>query len=224
LESTVKLEREHKFSLDAAELPDPWVLKHDLALAGFELLSEGKHEQRDRYLDTPDRRLKQASLALRERRIGQMRRVTLKWAGKVEGALHQRQELEIEASGWPPEVLAALPEGVAVSDLVPQLELITQRTRFLVMQQACPEPGSDWSRGAGRKGVALAELAFDEVSAQRPGHDVSVYFLEVELEALSAGADELARLAAALQELLPLAESSVSKLERAISLLGAVVD
>jgi inorganic triphosphatase YgiF len=219
LESTVKLEREHKFSLDAAELPDPWVLKHDLALAGFELLPEGKHEQRDRYLDTPDRRLKQAGLALRERCIGQTRRVTLKWAGKVEGALHQRQELEIEASGWPPEVLAALPEGVAVSDLVPQLELTTQRTRFLVMQRACPEPGSE---GEGRGGVALAELAFDEVSAQRPGHDVSVYFLEVELEALSAGADELARLAAALQELLPLAESSVSKLERATSLLGAV--
>lgn len=202
----MKLEREHKFSLNAAELPDPWVLKHDLALAGFELLPEGKHEQRDRYLDTPNRRLKQAGLALRERRIGQTRRVTLKWAGKVEGALHQRQELELEASGWPPEVLAALPEGVAVSDLVPQLELTTQRTRFFVTQQ----------------GMTLAELAFDEVSAQRPGHDVSVYFLEVELEALSAGADELARLSAALQELLPLAESSVSKLERAISLLGAV--
>lgn len=202
----MKLEREHKYSLDAAQLPDPWVLKHDLALAGFELLPEGKHEQRDRYLDTPNRRLKQAGLALRERRIGQTRRVTLKWAGKVEGALHQRQELELEASGWPPEVLAALPEGVAVSDLVPQLELTTQRTRFFVTQQ----------------GMTLAELAFDEVSAQRPGHDVSVYFLEVELEALSAGADELARLSAALQELLPLAESSVSKLERAISLLGAV--
>ncbi|MBS3934356.1 MAG: CYTH domain-containing protein [Truepera sp.] len=217
----MKLEREHKFSLDAAELPDPWVLKHDLALAGFELLPEGKHEQRDRYLDTPDRRLKQAGLAMRERRIGQRRLVTLKWAGSVTGALHQRQELELETSGWPPEVLAALPEGVAVTDLAVQLELTTQRTRFLVMQQACPEPGSEGSRGAGRRGVALAELALDEVSAHRPGHDVSIHFLEVELEALSAGADELARLAAALQELLPLAESSVSKLERATALLEA---
>jgi len=160
---------------------------------------------------------------MRERRIGQRRLVTLKWAGSVTGALHQRQELELETSDWPPEVLAALPEGVAVSDLVPQLELITQRTRFLVRQRACPEPGSEGSQGAGRRGVALAELAFDEVSAQRPGHDASVHFLEVELEALSAGADELARLAAALQELLPLAESSVSKLERATALLEPLV-
>lgn len=202
----MKLEREYKYSLAAAQLPDPWVLKYELEQAGFELRPEGKREQRDRYLDTPDRRLKQAGLALRERYLGQQRLVTLKWAGRVAGGVHQRRELELEASGWPPAVLAALPEGVAVADLAVQLELITQRTRFFVTRQ----------------GAALAELALDEVSAQRPGHDASVHFLEVELEALSASPDELTNLATTLQEILPLAESSVSKLERATALLGVV--
>ena len=212
----MKLEREHKYSLAASDLPDPWVLGYELAQAGFELLPQGQHEQRDRYVDTPDERLKQAGLALRERYLGGARRVTLKWAGSVTGGLHQRQELELEAAGWPPAVLAALPEGVAAADLAPRLELTTQRTRFLVMQRACPE--------AERGGLALAELAFDEVTARRPGHFTSVHFLEVELEALEASADELAKLAETLQAILPLTESSVTKLERAIALLELAPD
>jgi inorganic triphosphatase YgiF len=199
----VTLEREVKFSLAAAEPPDPWVLAYELERAGFTLQAQGSLLQRDRYVDTPDGRLAQAGLALRERRIGEQRLVTLKWAGSVHGGIHYRQELEREAAGWPPEVLAALPAGVTLGELVPQLALATRRTRYRV-----------W-----RAGKALAELAVDEVDAQRPDQDASAHFLEIELEAVEAGSEELSELAEALRAILPVNDTSVSKLERALALL-----
>src|SRR5690606_2771404 len=173
----------------------------------------------------------------------------LKGAARLDGALHSRQEIEVEldaeqadaASSWPAAIVAALP---AATDLRQLRELVELRVRRVVVPVT-------------RARVPVAELSFDEVvcSVPRSGSAPASQaltdsaltdtaftagatleetphftFHEVEIEALDDESGETASLAtleevaAAVMELLPLTRSSTSKLERATTLLGPFIE
>lgn len=160
----------------------------------------------------------------------------LKGAAQLDGALHSRPEIEIEldvhaqpGSDWPAEILAALPP---LTDPLRLRALVELRVRRVVVPVV-------------RAGVAVAELSFDEVVCSVPDSGPMTAagatleetphftFHEVEIEALDDDSDgpadpsslaSLEQVAAAVKELLPLTQSSTSKLERATTLLGPFIE
>jgi inorganic triphosphatase YgiF len=174
----------------------------------------------DRYYDDGERTLARSGVALRRRRTGASEVATLKWIGTVEGAAHEREEVEgVMEEGWPAAILERLALHLqdAVLDLRPRLELTIERTSFSVRQG----------------GSLVATLSFDDVSARYPDGERAAMFWEVELEAeTSAGAAPGDDVVAALHEvaerldrLMTLTPSSANKLERAEAMLslGAVL-
>lgn len=145
----------------------------------------------DRYFDTPDGRLLATSYSCRLRTEGERIVATLKGLGGVEGAVHRRDEQEIDLpelvlnpADWPPSAARerAL-ELTAGAALEPLFDL--QQTR-----QKCDVLDGD---------RVVAELSLDEARAvvgQRPA-----FYYEVEVELRPDGTEEdLALLAAALTE------------------------
>ena len=230
------LERELKYSSPEGTVPalaDILAVLRPLGAGATEL---GATTHVDVYFDDARRAVQRAGLALRVRTTGARRVATLKGRGSVVDGVHERDELEVTlppepaaaTSGeapqptggapaeWPPEFGAHLP-GVELRALTPRMIITTERHRCTIVQDGAP----------------VAELAFDEVACQ-PAAEAALSYLvdevlfhEVELEALSAGgrppvsAEALARYGAALQELLPLYPSDITKLERAATLLAA---
>ena len=72
------------------------------------------------YYDTPDLTLSRAGIALRVRREGRRWIQTVKWAGDVLGALHRRNESEVEVTSFTPDLAKFDPE-VAVLFRSPQI-------------------------------------------------------------------------------------------------------
>lgn len=230
------LERELKYSSPEGTVPalaDILAVLRPLGAGATEL---GTTTHVDVYFDDARRAVQRAGLALRVRTTGARRVATLKSRGSVVDGVHERDELEVtlppepaaatggeapQSTGgapaeWPSEFGAHLP-GVELRALTPRMIITTERHRFTIVQDGAP----------------VAELAFDEVACQ-PAAEAALSYLvdevlfhEVELEALSAGgrppvsAEALARYGAALQELLPLYPSDITKLERAATLLAA---
>jgi inorganic triphosphatase YgiF len=210
------VELELKFSSPEGRVPDAAELTAALAPLGLDVHALGAATQADLYYDDAALGLQRAGLALRVRRVRGQRLATLKSRGSVLQGLHERDEVEVPLPDdapppWPQEVVKQLPAG-ADDGLTPRMLITTLRHAFALR------------RGA----LQVAELAFDEVRAG-PAAQVSLEYAidearfdEVELEALPAGLTgaQLREVGAALQELLPLYPSNISKLERATSLLA----
>ncbi len=187
-------------------------------LAGYALIPTAAAQVTDRYFDTADGRLLAAGYACRLRAEGTSVLATLKGLGGALGALHHREEQEVQLDAWTPDV-AAWPASPARdlaltlsqgATLHPLFDLEQHRTRADVVD------------GARR----VAELSVDAVRAVIGRRPALYYELEIELK--SDGTEEdLARLAAALTGEHGLKPEPRSKFERALETLrlrGAAVD
>ncbi len=187
-------------------------------LAGYTLIPTAAVNMVDRYFDTADGRLLAAGYACRLRTEGASVLATLKGLGGALGAIHHRDEQEIQLPKWTPDAVAwpgspardlalKLSGGAA---LQPLFDLEQHRTR------------SDLMDGARR----VAELSLDAVRVVVGRRPALYYELEVELKAEGTEAD-LARIAQALSDVQGLAAEPRSKSERALETLrtrGAAVD
>lgn len=211
------VELELKYSSPEGRVPDATELRAALAPLGLEAADLGAVTHSDLYHDDAAHSLQLAGLALRVRTVGGRRVATLKSRGSVLHGRHERDEVEEPLPEgapppWPRAVAALLPAG-ASSDLTPRMLITTVRHAFALHKNGLPP---------------VAELAFDEVRAS-PAAQVSLEYAidearfdEVELEVLGGGLSEaeLRAVGAALQQLLPLYPSDITKLERASSLLA----
>lgn len=199
-------ERELKYSLMDDHHPSAAELRAALQPAGFEVGQPRRIDQQDRYFDDARLSLSRAGLALR-RRMGDGRILaTLKSAGAVDGALHEREEIEaeIEERGWPAPVRERVEAVADPAGLKPVMEIDTDRLRYAVT----------------RGGESLAILTFDAVEARYPQSDQSVLFDELEIEAVGdTPVATLEAIAAALDGLLRLTPNANTKLDRARALL-----
>lgn len=205
----MSIERELKFLVQEGSpvLHEEGVtrLRDALAAAGFATVDQGTVQIADRYYDDPRLSLSRAGLALR-RRIGEGRIVaTLKTRGETRGAMHVRDELELPMEGrdWPAPILERVSAAADPGGLKGRFELETVRRRVLVTR--------------GSADVAL--LAIDRVAATRPTGGRSVAFTEVEVEDLGGGDEALERVRRALESVVELEPSDLTKLERARSML-----
>lgn len=199
-------ERELKYSLVDAP-PTEAELHAAAAASAFAFVAQGTAEHVDRYFDDDAGSLARAGVALRRREGAGGAVAALKTQGTVTGALHAREELEAPMAGddWPVPVARALAEHVALWQLRPRVELVTERTTYRIVHEGRP--------------VAL--LAFDAVRARTPGVEREALFAEAELEAL-AGTSDVVLVAAAdvVGALVRLTPSGVTKLQRAAALLA----
>lgn len=203
------MEIEAKYTAPSATVLDS--LRTLNALGQYALRPKGDKQIVDHYLDTKDRDLLHGSHAcrLREGEAGSAWVATVKGLGGAEGAVHQREEHEVEIT--PNAMPEAWPEG-PVRDLVirlshgePLTELFTlrqHRTRRVVKQ--------------GRRTVG--ELSLDVVELQASDGQKLEYEIEIEL-AETGRPDDLAALAEALQPYEVTAQPK-SKFERALARLG----
>lgn len=199
-------ELELKFTTDGP-LPDAAALRQALGPLDLQVGDPKKDWIKDRYFDDPRASLSRAGLALRRRmRDGQML-ATLKTRGSVEGAAHDRHELELPLpdKGWPQEIEDRIAFITISSTLRPYTVLDSERTVFAVLSS---------------EGGAVAELSFDLVVAKFQNGEAKVEFLEIELEAAEGTEEaELERIAEALETVMVLVPSPFTKLERAQALL-----
>jgi len=206
------VERELKYSL--VDAPPPPAMVVALGRRGpYAFVEAGTTLHRDRYYDGDAGQLRRAGWALRQRRTlapddGDEPAVvaTLKGAGRVDGAMHEREEVEavMEGRTWPLPVARLVTTHVALQDLRPRLTLETERAAYRVAFEGRP--------------VAL--LAFDRVSVRIPGGERSAHFDEVEIEALGEATEPVLQgIVDLLDALVRLTPSSASKLERAAALL-----
>jgi triphosphatase len=204
------VERELKFSL--VEPPPAPADVVAVGLGGpYAFVDGGVVTHLDRYFDDDAGRLRAAGWALRQRRTPDGRVATLKAGGDVDGGWHRREEIEAPMAGddWPVAVARRLAEHVALWQLRPRLELEVERRRYRVVFQGRP----------------VATLTFDRVAARLPGAERSAHFDEAEIEALGPGSDDderaiLQGAADLLEEVVRLAPTSVTKLERAAAALA----
>lgn len=174
---------------------------------GYSLGESRRDYVKDRYFDDARASLNRAGVALRRRmRSGRML-ATLKTRGHVDGARHEREELELELPerGWPEPIAERISMYTDISAVRPYTVLDSERTVFPVLDAA---------------GAQVAELSFDLVTASFQHGSLKVEFLEVELEAVEgSGLEVLESLADALGTVMTLAPSPFTKLERAQALL-----
>ena len=203
---SVATELELKYSVADSRFPAANELAAAAAQAGWTLTELDPVDQHDRYFDDEARSIKASGLALRQRAAEGRTIAALKAAGQVAGALHRRDELELNTDGttWPDEILDRLSGVASPASLRTFLELRTKRQRYLAQLAS----------------GARAEIFLDDVTAFAPELATSVHFLEVEVEAAGHNhAGSLRDIGGALANVMKLTPCSVNKLERAESLL-----
>jgi CHAD domain-containing protein/uncharacterized protein YjbK/transposase-like protein len=202
-----KIETEAKFVV-----PDPSTfaaLQKLSQLGDFELKPIGVKTVVDRYLDTADKRLYQAGVACRLRKVNQQQLVTLKSLTPAEGNLHRREEIETEVTVDPLQISQprAWPEG-RVKKLV--LEIVGSaplETLFILHQ-------TRHQFHALRQGQPVLELSLDEVSLR---DQTVVDYRELEAELIESGVEaNLISFVEALRARWPLKVETQSKFERAL--------
>jgi CHAD domain-containing protein len=201
------MEIEAKFSLPDTESLHRFQVATQLA--GFPLAKGRMEAIHDTYVDTLERKILAAGYACRFRQEPDGVRVTLKGIGGASGAIHKRQEVELllpalqPAEEWPAGPLRAQVLQITGGDpLLPLFELHQARLVRPVRWQ----------------GQAIAMLSLDDVHEKAGGVEQAYYELEVELS--SQGSEEqLARIAACLQEKYHLRPEPLSKFERALTRL-----
>ncbi len=180
-------------------------------IAGY-ALSPGKTKQvHDTFMDTPDRSILASRHVCRKREVDGQILMTLKSQQTVVGAVHRREELEITLERelpigqWPPSEIRDRLLGI-VGDvmLVPLFD--QHQTRII-----------RWAAKADR---VVAEMSVDKVELSLKGREQS--YFEVEFELKEAGTeDDLAVIAACLQNEWGLKPEPSSKFARALALASA---
>ncbi len=188
------------------------------ALAGFTLIPTAAVHITDRYFDTADSRLLAAGYTCRLRTEGALVLATLKGLGGARGAVHHRDEQEVQLVAWTPEV-AVWPASSARDlaqkltggmPLQPLFDLEQHRSRADVMDEA----------------RRVAELSLDAVRATVGRRPALYYELEVELKPEGTETD-LATVVQELRTIYNLTPEPRSKFERALETLqgrGAVAE
>jgi CHAD domain-containing protein len=204
------MEIEAKFSI-----PDLQTFKHFQAidqLADFVLEAGRTKEVHDTYVDTVERKTLAAGYACRIRKMAKGVQATLKGLGGAEGAVHRREELEVElTTSQPPEQWPAGPLRDRVLQLTGQAPLLPL---FELHQARTVRP-------IRKGGQVIAELSLDDVSVIL-GDEAQTY-LELEVELTSQGDEsDLAAIVAYLQDEWNLEPESQSKFERALALMDSL--
>ena len=206
------MEIEAKFAVPDAETCQR--LQATDRLAGFALSTGQIKQVRDTYMDTAGRLLLAAGYACRRRERGDRVVITLKGLGGAVGAVHRREELEVEVMlpvaqrlgqgylAWPAGPLRErVLELIGDSPLTSLFELHQARNQRLVSQ--------------GQR--VVAEWSLDDVRVVTQGREQTYVELEVEL-APQGTEDDLAAIAASLQDEWGLTPEPRSKFERALAL------
>ncbi len=199
-------ELELKFTTDSP-LPTVSELQSALEPLGLSTAEARKLFVKDRYFDDARASLSRAGLALRRRMQDGQMLATLKTRGNVQGAHHEREEIELPLPerGWPQQIEDRVSLVTEVSALKPYVVIDNERTLFPVFN-AQMEP--------------ICELSFDLVRAGFQQGSTRVEFFEIEIEAAEdVQLQALEDIAAALEKLLTLSPSPFTKLERAQALL-----
>ena len=179
-------------------------------IAGY-ALSPGKTKRvHDTFVDTPDRAILASGHVCRQREVDGQIVMTLKRGQTVEGAVHRREELEItlkrelSIGQWPPGDIRDRLLGI-VGDVVLVPLFDQHQTRII-----------RWASHADR---VVAEMSVDKVELSINGREQG--YFEVEFELKVAGTeDDLAAIAACLQNEWKLKPEPHSKFARALALAG----
>lgn len=194
-------------------VPDPATFRALLALPAlgeYVLRPAGDLDLTDRYLDTPERDLLRGGYACRVREGERPGRwlVTVKDIGRAEGAVHRREEHEVEIpAGAKP---AEWPESPA-RELVTRLCGGRALGELLVLRQRRAR------RAVDRGGRGVAALSLDTVTIDAGGRDTVIR--EVEVELVPTGTLDDLRAIEALLRPYDVQAQSRSKFERALALL-----
>lgn len=205
------LERELKFSVAEGYVPDRAELEAAFLGEPYDVARAEDVSVFDRYFDDAAGSLRHAGLALRVRNTAGSTVATLKVGGASEGALHERDELELPMASerLPEPIRARVASEVDLEVLQVRVELRTERTVYPIE----------------RDGTKIASLSFDAVEARRPDSPWRAHFHEVEVEAVSGtDADVLEAIADRVRPIVGLAANSSTKLERAEALLSLYGD
>ncbi|MBN1889732.1 MAG: CHAD domain-containing protein [Thermoflexales bacterium] len=188
------------------------------SLAGLELASGWVKELHDTYLDTPKRSILAAGYACRRREQAGGVLMTLKGLGGAQGALHRREEIELELppgaapyrpGEWPASPLRdKLLELMGEAELVPLFDLRQSRAVRLLSLD----------------GRTVAELCLDEVRVAagegvgERAHPRDQIYYELEVELSPQGTEEeLAAAVRCLQDEWGLQPQPLSKFERGLA-------
>ncbi len=167
------------------------------------------------YYDTADFLLLQQQAAYRIRREGRKRVACLKWGGQTQGALHSREELNVNLPELPGEEVsqpdlsvfaqnekgAQLLELVGDAPLLPIIQVQVVRKAFRIDVQD-----------------SLMEVSLDEGRVITSQGETPIRELEVEL--FTGDQESLLALGAKLCERYPLVPEVQSKFSRGLALLG----
>ena len=179
-------------------------------IAGYALSPGEMKQMHDTFMDTPDRAILASGHVCRRRTVGGQIVMTVKSGQTVDGAVHRREELEITLERdlpirqWPPgEIRDRL---LSIVGDVPLTPLFDQHQTRVIR----------WASQAGR---VVAEMSVDRVELSISGKELR--YFEVEFELKGAGADDdLAAIAACLQNDWRLKPEPRSKFARALALAG----
>ncbi len=201
------MEVEAKFSLP--DIESLHRLQVTTRLAGFPLGKGQTQVVFDTYVDTLERKVLSGGYSCRFRLEGEGVRLTLKGVGGTTGTIHKRQEMEIMLPAvqppeeWPAGLLRDhLLHLTGGNPLHPLIEL--RQTRVV--------------RPVRWQGQVIADLSLDEVQVSVGGADQVYYELEVELNS-NGSEEQLVNIVDSLQQKWNLRPESLSKFERALSLL-----
>jgi inorganic triphosphatase YgiF len=170
------------------------------------------------YLDTPEYALARHGVAFRLRRTAGRWEATVKWAGHVNGTVHERPELTVPLER-PPQFPFVLPDGplrvhlaalVAGRALAPILvsEVRRQRIDVLPPLQALPD------------GPPVAELALDRVRLRAPeGDGPEDVYCEAEIECTGGERRDVVAVSRLLRRAFHLMPSRETKFARGLVLV-----
>ncbi len=164
-------------------------------------------QQHDTFFDTPELALSRTRHAVRLRQGGTTTVVTLKGPGKVEGGVHEREELELPTAGntpeqWPSAIQTRLQQLIGTQSMQPLLEVRNHRRTWPLLQGT----------------RTIGEVALDEGSIVAAGREEPMHELEIELK--GGNLDDLTMLIGMLRQQLPAEPEDRSKFARGLALLG----
>jgi len=188
-------------------------LRTATAIDRLRVLSKASRLQQDTYVDTREWHIYRAGYACRLRHVGHRAFVTLKGLGGAQGALHEREEIELEIDNpsigcvlrldeTPGQMVRRLTRGERVGRL---FTVVTRRRLWDVVDGRRP----------------CFEMALDRACFFGPKGETEV--LELELESLDGDRALLEKTASSLRRRYGLTESVLSKFDRGLRWAGISV-